>query len=220
MDIVLCKASRIFNCRFCIKEILELLQIADRLLGPGGCPWDREQTLLTLQKYLLEETHELIEAIDRDDSGQIVEEMGDVLFSLIFIGKLGEKANRFTFNDAVQCVCEKLIRRHPHIFAGVSVNGVDDIVQNWEAIKKKEKERKTIFEGIPPTLPILARAQKMIEKLQRHKSSLAPIGSGQKVSEEEVARRLWELLGQAQSSGVDAESALRRYCQQIKNTGE
>jgi tetrapyrrole methylase family protein / MazG family protein len=194
---------------------VDLLHIADRLLGPGGCPWDQEQTLLTLQKYLLEEAHELIEAIDRDDSNQIVEELGDVLFSLIFIAKLGEKANRFSFVDAVKCVSEKLIRRHPHIFANEKINSIGDIVQNWESIKKKEKERKSPLEGIPPTLPSLALGQKMIERLQRHKSSLAPAAVSKIATEEEVAQRLWELLAVAQNSGVDAESALRRYCQKL-----
>jgi uncharacterized protein YabN with tetrapyrrole methylase and pyrophosphatase domain len=168
----------------------------------------------------LEEVHELIEAIDLDDTNQIVEEEGDVLFSLIFIAKLGEKDGRFTFADAVSCICEKLIRRHPHIFANEKIDCVDDIIRNWESIKKKEKERKTIFEGIPPTLPVLVRAQKMIEKLKRHQK----IGSEPdcKMSEEEVAKGLWELISRANSSGIDAEGALRRYCQKManKNTGE
>ena len=208
-----------------MNELMNLLQIADRLLGPGGCPWDQEQTLSTLQTYLLEETHELIEAIDSNDPKKIVEELGDVLFTLVFIGKLGEKEHLFTFEEAEKLECEKLIRRHPHIFAKEKVDSVDDVLRNWEKIKKEEraeKGRKTILDGIPPTLPMLARAQKMILKLRRTKSPLAPALTNQKMSESEIGQRLWDLVGVAETSGVDAESALRHVCRQIeeKNTGD
>ncbi len=198
---------------------MNLLKIADRLLGPGGCPWDQEQTLLTLQTYLLEEAHELIEAIDSNDPKKIVEELGDVLFTLVFIGKLGEKQNLFTFEEAEQHECEKLIRRHPHIFANEKVESVDEVLRNWEKIKKDEradKGRETILDGIPPTLPILARAQKIILKLRRAKSSLVPEKSEKKQTESEIAQRLWDLVSEAENSGVDAESALRRFCRQIE----
>jgi tetrapyrrole methylase family protein / MazG family protein len=199
-----------------MKELMKLFTIADRLLGPGGCPWDQQQTLHTLQTYLLEEAHELIEAIDENDPKQIVEELGDVLFTLIFIAKLGEKENLFSFEDAARHENEKLIRRHPHIFAEEKVESVDDIVRNWEEIKKKEKGRKTILDGIPASLPLLARAQKIIDKLRRAKSTLAPHVVSNKATEDEIAQRLWELIGEAQSSNVDTESALRRYCSQIE----
>ena len=198
---------------------MNLLTIADRLLGPGGCPWDREQTLLTLQTYLLEEAHELIEAIDSNDPKKIVEELGDVLFTLVFIGKLGQKENLFTFEEAEKLECEKLIRRHPHIFANEKVDSVDEVLRNWEKIKKDEradKGRETILDGIPPTLPMLARAQKIILKLRRAKSSLVSKKTEQKLSENEIAQRLWEIVAEAESSDVDAESALRRFCQQIE----
>jgi tetrapyrrole methylase family protein / MazG family protein len=185
-------------------------------LGPQGCPWDQKQTLFTLQTYLLEEAHELIEAIDTRDSKHIVEELGDVFFSLVFIGKIGEKEKLFTLDEVLKEICEKLIRRHPHIFANEKIHSVDDVIKNWEIIKKKEKERKTILEGIPSTLPILTRCQKVIEKLRRSKSSLVSESSSKDVTEEEIGRRLWELVAQAQGAGIDAEGVLRRYCNETE----
>jgi tetrapyrrole methylase family protein / MazG family protein len=210
------------DSRFFIKSFDELLDIADRLLGPGGCPWDQKQTLLTLQAYLLEEAHELIEAIDRREAEHIAEELGDVFYALVFIGKIGEKEKLFTLADAMQQINEKLIRRHPHIFANEKIHSVDDVLNNWEKIKKTEKKRKTILDGIPGTMPMLPRCQKVIEKLRRSKSPLAPKSSSQELTETEAGRQLWELVAQAESAGIDAEGALRRYCRQMeqKITGE
>src|SRR3990167_8148889 len=105
-----------------MEEINHLLGIADQLLGPNGCSWDKEQTLFTLQPYLLEEVHEIIEAIDLLDFEKISEELGDVLYALVFVVKLSEKEGHFTMNEAVAGVCEKLIRRHPPVFGDVKVS--------------------------------------------------------------------------------------------------
>ncbi len=198
-----------------MKEFSELLVIADRLLGEGGCPWDREQTLFTLQPYLLEETHELIEAIDREAPVDMIEELGDVLYTLVFIAKLGEIQGLFSIRDALAGVSEKLIRRHPHVFGDKKNQSTEDVIETWEAVKKEEKGRKSIMEGIPPTLPVIARAQKIQQKLKRVKSPLSL--EGQKhLSEEDVGRNLWKLIADAEASGVDAESALRRFCGNIE----
>ena len=186
-----------------------LLDIAEILLSPNGCPWDREQTLFTLEPYLLEETHELIEAIDKQIPEKIAEELGDVFYALIFIGMLGEKHKMFTLSDALKGAAEKLVRRHPHVFGQVKVDSVEEIAQNWEAIKKQEG-RKQIFEGIPPTLPALARAQKIISKLRRIKK-LNPVSTAID-SEKELAEKLWQLIREGESMGYDVESVLRRYC--------
>jgi MazG family protein len=197
-----------------------LLEIADQLLAPGGCSWDREQTLFTLQPYLLEETHELIEAIDLQDPEKISEELGDVLYALVFIGKLSEGQKKFTIGEAIQKNCEKLIRRHPHVFGDLKVSSNEEIVKNWEEIKKKEKghgERKGLFDGIPPSLPALPRAQKMAGKMKKkkveiqHKQCLSKLPQ----SEEELGEMLWELTICADKMGIDAESALRRKLQEI-----
>lgn len=191
----------------------QLLKIADRLLGENGCPWDREQTFFSLQPYLLEETHELLEAIDSQSPELMAEELGDVLYALVFIAKLGEIQGLFTMADALKGVSEKLIRRHPHIFGEAEISSSDDVVKNWEAIKKQEMEgkgRKTILDGIPPSLPALPRCQKILHKLKRAKSALFPKIEGGALSEEAVGEGLWRLIAEAEASGVDAESALRR----------
>jgi MazG family protein len=182
-----------------MQEIEELLNIADRLLGPNGCPWDQKQTLHTLQPYLLEETHELIEAIDTQDPAKVLEELGDVLYALVFIAKLSEK--NFTFTDAVKGVCEKLIRRHPHVFGNEKISSIDDVKSNWEKIKKQEGKKGPI-DGIPPSLPALSRAQKIIHKLKPKNTDSSDLG-----------QRLWDLVCEADAQGIDAESALRRTCQ-------
>lgn len=196
-----------------IKIIMEsfknLLHVAEILLSPEGCPWDQKQTLFTLQPYLLEETHELIDAIDQQDSAKMAEELGDVFYALVFIAKLGEKNKQFTLTEALKAVAEKLIRRHPHVFAKLKVDSIEQIAENWEAIKKQEGRNK-IFEGIPPTLPALARAQKIVSKLIRIKK-LEAVHSVIE-SENELAEKLWSLIREGEAKGYDVESVLRRFC--------
>lgn len=212
-----------------MKEFDELLNIADCLLGDNGCPWDREQTFFTLQPYLLEETHELTEAIDKMDVPEIAEELGDVLYALVFIAKLAEKENLFSMKEAIEQVSEKLIRRHPHIFGDKKISSTDEVVENWEAVKKQEmssKGRKTILDGIPLTLPALPRTQKILQKLKRVKSDLFPKIDLTVKSEEEIGESLWKLLAEAENSSIHAESALRRFSARKeeefrkKNTGD
>lgn len=186
-----------------MEELDKLLGVADELLGPNGCPWDREQTLNTLQPYLLEETHELIEAIDTLDSSKIMEELGDVFFTLVFIAKLSEKAFGFGLERAICQVREKLVRRHPHVFGDLKISTTDELYTNWENIKKQEGKKSPIA-GIPPTLPALARAQKIIHKCKKKPP--------QKITGEDFATRLWDLIQEAEENGIDAESALRRHC--------
>ena len=190
-------------------EFKKLLEIAETLLGPNGCPWDKEQTFFTLQPYLLEETHELIEAIDAEDPGKIKEELGDVLYALIFIAMLGERENRFTLPDAIASVAEKLIRRHPHVFGEKKTASSEEVVRNWEEVKKKEGKKSPI-EGIPLSLPALARAQKVISKTRRAHHLQKPETALK--SEGELGEKLWQLVREAEAAGFDAESALRRAC--------
>lgn len=187
-----------------MERFKKLLDIADTLLGPQGCPWDREQTFFTLQPYLLEEVHELIEAIDLQDPAKISEELADLLYILIFVAKLGEKEGSFTFFESVQTVSEKMIRRHPHVFDKQKVSSSDEVLKHWEEIKKKEGKKSPIS-NIPPTLPALARAQKIIHKLRRAHSSVIE----EKISDG-IGQRLWDLVREAEEQGIDAESALRR----------
>lgn len=189
-----------------MNEFKELLNIADQLLGPQGCPWDREQTFFTLQPYLLEETHELIEAIDAKDPAKISEELGDVLYALIFIAKLGEKEACFTLPESIRLVSEKLIRRHPHVFGDKKISSTEEVAAAWEEVKKKEGKKNPI-DNIPPTLPALARAQKVIHKLRKKKEAIIE----EKIADD-LGQRLWDLVVEAESQGIEAESALRRTC--------
>ena len=201
-----------------MKEFQDLVDIADQLLGPNGCPWDREQTFYSLQPYLLEETHELIEAIDLKNPKKIMEELGDVLYALVFISKLGEKSRDFSLSESIQAVAKKLIRRHPHVFGDVQITSTDDVVKNWEAVKKKEGKKNPV-DNIPPTLPALIRAQKVIDKMKRYKH----LSYKEKISED-LGQKLWDLVCIAVEEGVDAESALRRiskqYEEEYKNAGD
>lgn len=187
-----------------MEEFKKLLTIADQLLGPEGCPWDREQTFFTLQPYLLEETHELIEAIDLKNPSKISEELGDVLYALIFIAKLGEKEAAFTLPDSIRSVSEKLIRRHPHVFGDKKISSTEDVVDNWEEVKKKEGKKSPI-DNIPPSLPALARAQKVIHKLRK-----SPVI--QEKMDNDIGQQIFDLVKEADAKGIDAESALRRVC--------
>lgn len=194
-----------------MQEWDELLTIAGRLLGPSGCSWSKDQTLSTLQSFFLEESHELIEAIDEKNGVKIGEELGDVLYTLVFIAKLGEASGLFTLRDSLIAVCEKLVRRHPHVFEGLKVSSNEEIASNWEEIKKKEpgrQKKKHRFDGIPPTLPTLAKAEKMASKLR---------GSGRPTpqTEERLGEELWALLSNAEALGISAEAALRKKLQKI-----
>lgn len=196
-----------------------LLHVAEELLGPNGCPWDQKQTFLSLQPYVLEEAHEVIEAVDADDDRKMIEELGDLLYTIVFYGKLGERTGRFTIEEIVKSIKEKLIRRHPHVFGEVKVEDADEVVKNWEKIKAAEKGKNkppSILDGIPPTLPALVKAQKILKRIQRAGSSLLPKTDSSHVSEEEIGNQLLQLIWRAEQSGVDAESALRRSLAELE----
>lgn len=189
-----------------------LLLIAEKLLGPNGCPWDQKQTFLSLQPYVLEEAHEVIEAVDADDDRKMIEELGDLLYTVIFYGKLGEKTGRFSIEEIIKTIKEKLIRRHPHVFGETKVENIDQVIKNWEKIKaeeKKEAQYSSALDDIPPTLPTLIRAQKVIKRILRSGSELLS-KEAQKMTEEEVASQLLKLICVAELNEIDAESALRR----------
>ena len=140
----------------------------DRLVSPGGCPWDAEQTHSSLVKYLLEETHELVEAIETGDRAGIREELGDVLLQVVFHARIASEDpnDPFTADDVARDLVAKLTRRHPHVFAGRAIDG--DLHTQWDAIKREEKsERTSILDGIPPTLGALAYAQKILGRIGR-----------------------------------------------------
>jgi len=146
-----------------------LLNLMRRLRAPGGCPWDAEQTHESLKRYLLEETYEVLEAIDSKSTKMLKEELGDLLLQAVFHTVIAEEKGEFTMDDVLHVLCDKLIRRHPHVFTDLKIDTIDDLVANWERIKKAEKgeERRSALSGVPPQLPALLRAQKITEKASR-----------------------------------------------------
>ncbi len=195
----------------------KLLEIGDRLLGPGGCPWDQKQTLFSLQSYLVEEMHELIEAIDEQDPSSMKEEAADLLWTLIFLSKLAERKDFFSFQDLIDASCEKLIRRHPHIFGDKSAKNAEEVVDIWNEEKKKEKKRPSALMGIPATLPLLAKAQKVVQRVRKNAPSLLPQGEMEGfTSERELGDVLIGLLARAESLHLPVEDVLRRRLNQLE----
>ena len=151
------------------RTVEDLLALVERLRDPGGCPWDREQTHESLKPYLLEETYEALEAIDSGSDTRLAEELGDVLMQVVFHAEIADREGRFTINDVVQGIKEKLIRRHPHVFGNVTVDGSDEVLRNWEEIKRSEKRGKkdggSVLDGLPKDLPALIKARRLLKKL-------------------------------------------------------
>lgn len=148
-------------------DINDLLEIMRCLRAPGGCPWDAEQTHESIRKNLIEETYEVVEAIDKKDSGMLLEELGDLLMQVVFHTQIEEEKGSFNFDDVADGVCKKLIERHPHVFGEVEVSGVDDVLDNWDAIKRRKKGQKKGSEpmlSVPRELPALMRAAKIQQK--------------------------------------------------------
>jgi tetrapyrrole methylase family protein/MazG family protein/ATP diphosphatase len=199
-----------------------------RLLAPDGCPWDREQDYRSLRRYVLEEACEVIDAIDAGDFQQLEEELGDLALQVVFLGELARRDGKFGPDDVVRGIVEKLVRRHPHVFGDVNVEGADEVLRNWEQIKASEKRERGVLDGVPHSLPALQRAQRMGEKVSRVGFDWPDSrGSRDKVSEEireldeaiasedkarieaELGDLLFALVNLARHQGVDAETALR-----------
>lgn len=195
----------------------KLIQIIDTLLGPNGCPWDQKQTLQTLRPCVLEETCELIDSIEDNDNQGIRGELGDLLLNVVFIAKVCAKEGRFTLRDAIEAICHKLIYRHPHVFGdGKKIDTVDELINRWDELKKTEKngsERKSAFDGVPRSLPSLARAQKMVQKMQKtgYQESNSPVENSLE-SEEAFGLWLFDCIKSAEQHGLNAELSLRHAC--------
>jgi len=145
-----------------MKEFSKLVRIMKKLRHPRrGCPWDLAQSPQTLKEYVLEEAHELIEAIDNGRDEEIKEELGDLLLQIVFLSRLAEEKNKFSIHDVVAGICEKLIRRHPHIFGQTKVNGADEVKANWEKIKIAEKNKQSVISDYPSTMPSLLLANRI-----------------------------------------------------------
>lgn len=207
------------------RRLLDLVKVMARLRGPGGCPWDREQTHETLARHLLEEAHELLEAIDLGDSDAIRDELGDLLLQVVFHAQMASDDDRWDVDDVARRLVEKLVHRHPHVFGDVEVSGADEVLTNWEQLKAEEAGGRTgVEDEIPATLPALARAAKVQRRaagwgvewaspeaaVAALRDEVAAMSGRSDDAEQEIGEILFATVAAARQLGVDAESALRR----------
>ena len=193
--------------------IQELLKVMARLRSPTGCPWDREQSHMTLRRHAIEEVYELIDDIEARDDHEMAEELGDLLLQVVFHCQLARERGAFDFEKVCRVLVEKLIRRHPHVFGTTKVKNVDEVWANWEKIKKAEKHgtkhaRHSALDGIPKHLPALLRAEKLLKKARKAKVLANDHNSKQRLTKTALAKELFELASFAQSRGWCAEELL------------
>jgi tetrapyrrole methylase family protein/MazG family protein len=207
-----------------------LVEIMAQLRAPGGCPWDREQTFDTIKPYLLEETYEVMDAIDARDWEGLAEELGDLLLQSVFFAQMASEEGRFDISDSIEAINSKLVRRHPHVFADGDAKTPDDVKRRWDEIKASEKSRpKALLEGVPRSLPALVEAQQIasraagvgfdwenvdqvFDKLREELAELdgARAGGRQEEVEDELGDLFFVLVNIARFLKVDPEQALRK----------
>ena len=176
------------------------------------CPWDAQQTHRTLTRHLLEETYELLEAIEEDDDAHLEEELGDLLFQVVFHSTIAAERDAFTFDDVARGIHDKLVHRHPHVFAGLVVDGTDEVVANWEQLKKAEKGRTSVMDGIPGNLPALLYAHKVLRKAASIGVEVEPAAI-----EGELGDQLLGLVDAARRAELDPEAALRAAAARLRD---
>jgi len=187
-----------------------------KLRSPTGCPWDREQSHLTLRRHAIEEVYELIDAIEARDDVEMAEELGDLLLQVVFHCQLARERGAFDFEKVTRHLVDKLIRRHPHVFGTTKVKNVDEVWANWEKIKKAEKHgtkhaRHSALDGIPKHLPALLYAEKLLKKARKVFADGHPAAgknSKRALTKNELAKELFELAALAQARGWSAEELL------------
>ena len=222
------------------EEFLRLVDIVARLRAPDGCPWDREQTIDTLKAFVLEETYEVLEAIDRHDHGALCEELGDFLFEAVFLAEMESEAGYFAIADSLKSIADKLVRRHPHVFGRdtgeAALESAGQVRARWEEIKAQERggtaASKTLFSGIPVALPALLRAYHIgvrsasvgfdwtkpgdvVDKIQEEVDELGEVVAGQQPidrdrAEEEMGDLLFSIANLSRKLGIEPETALRK----------
>ena len=210
-------------------SLSQLIEIVEKLRAPGGCPWDRDQTQASLLPYFLEEIYEVIESVEEGNMELLKEELGDILLHVVFQASIGKENEDFTLQDSLNYVNEKLIRRHPHVFADAKAEGPFHAKQNWEAAKHDEKKRESRLDGVPGTLPALTRAQRLQEKAsyagfdwkkveQVWEKVHEEIGELKEAEEkgiteqieEEIGDTLFSIVNLSRFLGISAETALRK----------
>ena len=209
----------------------KLIEIVDTLMGENGCPWDNIQTRESLKPYLVEETYEVLEALDTNDPDQIKDELGDLLYQILFHSKISSKSNEFDIKDVLDNLKEKMVRRHPHVFKEGQINTPDQVIERWEEIKKEEKTHSnhpSILDSVPKQLPSLLKAQKLQKKAAKEGFDWDEISDVFDKLDEEIAEFksavlegkdtdiqselgdiLFVLVNIAKFKKIDAEEALR-----------
>ena len=194
-----------------MSELLRLAEVMNKLRSPGGCPWDAEQTHESLIKYLLEESYEFIDAVESDDRAGLQEELGDLLLQVYFHSRIAEEHpdQPFTIEDVARGIADKLISRHPHVFAYVQVSGVDEVISNWEEIKAAEKGRTSAIDGVALSQPSLPLISKLLHRAEKFGLELdlpiVAVSDADSAADQVVAIAAW-----ASANEIDLEALLRQ----------
>lgn len=197
----------------------QLIAVLAHLRAPGGCAWDAEQTHESLTRYLVEEAHELIEAIEHGTPDDVLEELGDVLYQVLFHADIAaaRAEHPFTIEDVAARSTAKMVGRHPHVFGDVTADTADEVAANWEIWKRQEKPARTsVLDGVPASLSALLRAEKLLGKAEGLGVAVEPADSAP-ADEAELGRRLLALVAGARAQGLEAERALRSALAELES---
>ena len=195
------------------KSFRELCDIIARLRAPDGCPWDREQTHQSLKRHMIEEAYEAAETFDGSDGAKMADELGDVLLQVVLHAQIGTEAGEFTIDDVTDAVCNKMIVRHPHIFGNASADTAEQVLDNWEEIKRRERGQKTLFqemESVSKALPALTRGEKLYKKAVKAGVCEVPDAEG-------CGRDIFLAMCKAVDQGLDPEAELVKFLEKYIN---
>ena len=201
-------------------QLQRLVEGMNTLRSPGGCPWDAEQTHESLLKYLLEESYEFVDAVQSENRIDMREELGDVLLQVYFHARMAQEhpTDPFSIEDVARGIAEKLIRRHPHVFDGVEVRDTQEVVDNWEEIKKREKGRTSALDGVAMSQPALPLIEKLLYRAEKYNVEVTTpdtVSIGGPADENAVGQALVAVIAWAHANGIDAEAALRKEAMRI-----
>jgi XTP/dITP diphosphohydrolase len=200
--------------------LLRLVAVMDRLRSPGGCPWDAAQDHRSLAPYLLEETYETLDAIESGDLDHLREELGDLLLQVVFHARVAAEHpnDAFDIDDVAAGIADKLVRRHPHVFADATVSTPQDVEQRWHELKQAEQQRSTPVDGLPTAMPALALAGKTVTRLQRGGIPMAEVTPTADDAQSRVGLALLGMAAESVAAGVEPEQALRVVLRRVHET--
>ena len=201
-------------------QLQRLVEVMNTLRSPGGCPWDAEQTHESLLKYLLEESYEFVDAVQSENRIDMREELGDVILQVYFHARMAQEhpTDPFSIEDVARGIAEKLIRRHPHVFDGVEVRDTQEVVDNWEEIKKREKGRTSALDGVAMSQPALPLIEKLLYRAEKYNVEVTTpdtVSIDGPADENAVGQALVAVIAWAHANGIDAEAALRKEAMRI-----